>query len=162
VSPTSPPPTRHHPGTPPVLVGNTLPPVSPHHAAIKRITASAWARAARGDRTVSVQGARPISTRRGSPPRLGGAARPWPSPSSARPRMAGRRVKHHWQWADVRPVTVRRFFLSFFNCFKFQKIGQTSKFVETCRNVQNFRNKFCGTPLEPLFTVGLTKLAFMH
>jgi hypothetical protein len=38
------------------------------------------------------------------------------------------------------------------NCPKLQK------FVETCRNVQNFQNKFCMNPLEPLFTVGLTKL----
>jgi hypothetical protein len=40
------------------------------------------------------------------------------------------------------------------NCFKLQK------FVETCRNVQNLQNKFCMTPLEPLFTVGLAKFTF--
>jgi hypothetical protein len=40
------------------------------------------------------------------------------------------------------------------NYFKIQK------FVETCRNFQNLQNKFCMNPLEPLFTVGLTKLTF--
>jgi hypothetical protein len=43
---------------------------------------------------------------------------------------------------------------NFRNCFKLQK------FVETCRNVQKLQNKFCMNPLEPLFTVGLTKLTF--
>jgi hypothetical protein len=41
------------------------------------------------------------------------------------------------------------------NCFKFPK------FIETYRNVQKLQNKFCMNPLEPIFTVGLTKLAFM-
>jgi hypothetical protein len=34
------------------------------------------------------------------------------------------------------------------------------KFVETCRNVQKLQNNFFMNPLEPLFTVGLIKLAF--
>jgi hypothetical protein len=38
---------------------------------------------------------------------------------------------------------------------------QISKFVETCRNVQKLQNKFCMNTLEPLYTVGLTKLSFM-
>jgi hypothetical protein len=46
--------------------------------------------------------------------------------------------------------------LNYRNCFKLQK------FVETCRNVQNFQNKFYMNPLEPLFTVDLTKLSFMQ
>jgi hypothetical protein len=50
----------------------------------------------------------------------------------------------------------------FFNCFKFQKLFKLQKFVETYRNVQNLQNKFCMNPLEPLFTVGLTKLTFMQ
>jgi hypothetical protein len=29
-------------------------------------------------------------------------------------------------------------------------------------NVQKIQNKFCMNPLEPLFTVGLTKLTFAH
>jgi hypothetical protein len=44
--------------------------------------------------------------------------------------------------------------LNFKHCFKLQK------FLETCRNVQNLENKFCMNPLEPLLTVGLTKLTF--
>jgi hypothetical protein len=44
--------------------------------------------------------------------------------------------------------------LNFKNYFKLQK------FIETCRNVQKLQNKFCINPLEPLFTVGSTKLTF--
>jgi hypothetical protein len=40
---------RHHPGTPPVLTGRTLPPVNPHRAAVERVTTSVRARAPRGD-----------------------------------------------------------------------------------------------------------------
>jgi hypothetical protein len=44
VSPTSTPPSRRHPGTPPVLAGSTLPPASPHRTTVKRITAPARTR----------------------------------------------------------------------------------------------------------------------
>jgi hypothetical protein len=36
------------------------------------------------------------------------------------------------------------------------------KFVEACRNAQKWQNKFCMNTLEPLYTVGLTKLIFMQ
>jgi hypothetical protein len=42
------------------------------------------------------------------------------------------------------------------NCFKLQKS------VETCRSVQKLQNKFCMNTLEPLYTVGFTKLTFMQ
>jgi hypothetical protein len=44
VSPTSTPPSRRHPGTPPVLTGSTLLPASPHRTTVKRITAPARTR----------------------------------------------------------------------------------------------------------------------
>jgi hypothetical protein len=66
---------------------------------------------------------------------------------------------------SLRPVSAQYYagkFNCFSNCFKFQKSFQTSKIHRTCRNVQNLPNKFCMNPLEPLFTVGLTKLTFMQ
>jgi hypothetical protein len=36
------------------------------------------------------------------------------------------------------------------------------KFVETCKSVQKLQTKFCMNTLEPLCTVGLTKLTFMQ
>jgi hypothetical protein len=36
------------------------------------------------------------------------------------------------------------------------------KFVETCRNVQKCKTKFCWTPLGQLFTVGLTNFIFVQ
>jgi hypothetical protein len=84
------------------------------------------------------------------------AARPWPS----RPCVAGRQATH----CSHRPVSVRHYAVNFNlfsivfnsrNCFKLPK------FVKTCMNVQKLQNKFCWTPLEPLYTVGLTKLTFM-
>jgi hypothetical protein len=50
-------------------------------------------------------------------------------------------------------------FLIILNSRKYDKLP---KFVKTCRNVQNYQNKFCMNPLEPLFTVGLIKLVFMQ
>jgi hypothetical protein len=150
---------RRHPGTPPVLAGNTLPlaSIKPHR---RRAHHYAGARATRGDRTVSAHGARPVFARRGPPPRLGRAARPWPSRPSGRPRVAGRRAEHRRPWARLRPITVRRF-LSFFNCFNCEKLFKLPKFVETCENVQKLQDKFSMNPLEPLFTVGLIKLTFV-
>jgi hypothetical protein len=91
---------------------------------------------------------------------LGWAARPWPNRLFGRPRVAGRRSL--WAVASgqfparycVGDLIVFPIVLNSRNRFKLQK------FVETCRNVQNLQNKFFVNPLEPLFTVGLTKLTF--
>jgi hypothetical protein len=82
-------------------------------------------------------------------PRLDQAARPWPSRPSGRPRVAGRRPTH----CSHEPVSI---VLNSRNYFKLPK------FVETCRNVKKLQNKFCWTPLEPLYAVGLTKLTFIQ
>jgi hypothetical protein len=72
VSPASTPPARRHPGTPPVLVDSTLPPASPHRAAVERVTTPTRARTARGDRAASAR-------------RASRAARPGPSRLVGRP-----------------------------------------------------------------------------
>jgi hypothetical protein len=99
---------------------------------------------------------------RGSCAPLGRAARPQPCGCFGRPRMAGRHAP--WDVASgrfsaqyyARGFTCFSVVLNSRNCFKLQK------FVETCRNVQNLQHKFCMNPLQPLFTVGLTKLTFMQ
>jgi hypothetical protein len=91
---------------------------------------------------------------------LGRAARARPRGCFSRPRVAGRHAP--WAVASGRFSASALGFKCFLivlnsrNCFKLHK------FTETCRNVQKFRNKICGTPIEPLFIVGLTKLAFRH
>jgi hypothetical protein len=106
---------RHHPETPPVLAGSTLPPASPHRAVIKRVTT---------------------------------------------PRMAGRRATHCSRGPVFGP-TLRGDFKSFLIILNFRNCFKLTKFIETCRSVQKLQNKFCWTPLETLFTVGLTKLTFI-
>jgi hypothetical protein len=92
---------------------------------------------------------------------LGRATRPRPRGCFGRPRVPGR----HAPWAVAsgrfsaqycaRVLNVFFIVLNSRNCFKLQK------FVETCKNVQNLPNKFGMNPLEPLHTVGLTKITFM-
>jgi hypothetical protein len=152
--------TWRHPGAPPVLAGNTLPPMNHRRATGECATTPSRARSARGHHA-NMRVARACC----SGPRrpfalLGRAARPGPSPLFDRPRVAGRCAP--WAVASgwFQPSTVRLFFKYFSivlnskNCFKLQK------FVETCRNVQQLQNKFCMNPIEPLITVGLTKLTF--
>jgi hypothetical protein len=124
---------RRHPGAPPVLAGNTLPLTSHRRVDGERAT---------GGPACSL---RVVTT-----------------PAHARcTRVAVGRFAP--VGCSLRPVsaqycaTVFKCFsivLNSRNCFKLQK------FVETCRNIQNLQNKFCMNPLEPLLTVGLTKLTF--
>jgi hypothetical protein len=109
VSPASTPPAWRHPGAPPVVVGSTMPSASPHHAAVERDTATARARAAHGDRTLSAHSTHLVSARRESPLRLGWAARPWPSRLSGRPHVASCWAECRRPWASLRPIAVRRF-----------------------------------------------------
>jgi hypothetical protein len=134
-----------------VLKPKTLPPASRHRATGKRATAPSRARVARGD----------PSAARGPPPRLDRATRPWPSRPSGRPRVADHRAAHGSREPDSArhcAAVLNRFsiVLNSRNCFKIPK------FIETFRNVQKLKNKFCWTTLEPLYTVGLTKLTFMQ
>jgi hypothetical protein len=75
--------------------------------------------------------------------------------------MVGHGAEHQSLWANAEPDAGRRF-LSFFNCFNFQKLFKLPKFVETCRNVQKLQNKFCMNILQPLFTVGLDNFTFEY
>jgi hypothetical protein len=74
----------------------------------------------------------------------------WPTARSRPPRPVG---------CSLGPVlaqycaTVCKCFsivLNYRNCFKLQR------FIETCRIIQKWQNKFFGTPLEPLFMAILT------
>jgi hypothetical protein len=151
------------PGTSPVAPSRS--PATPCHrlpcrrAADEHATPLSHAQSARGD----YSGARAARARCRGPHMpfspLGRAARLQPRGCFDRQRVAGR----HAMWVVVLGRFSAQYCARGFKCFsivlKFQKIGQTSK---NCRNVQKFQNKFYGTPLEPLFTVGLTKLAFTH
>jgi hypothetical protein len=60
------------------------------------------------------------------------------------------------------PSTVRVSFKSFLFVLNSRKQFKLPKFVKTCRNVQKWQTKFCGTPLEQLYIVGLTKLTLVQ
>jgi hypothetical protein len=51
---------------------------------------------------------------------------------------------------------------SFFNLFNPKNISKFPKFVETCRNVQKSKTKFCWTPLGQIYAVELTKFTFVQ
>jgi hypothetical protein len=98
-------------------------------------------------------------------PTGGLAGPPWswqPGPVPIRPsELSGMPTHEHRRPWDECEAQYCAAVLIFFiliprNCSKFQKLA------ETCRNVQKLQHKFCMNPLEPLFTVSLTKLTFMQ
>jgi hypothetical protein len=116
---------------------------------------------ARGLRTVTMRSAPDARAVHGLPPQLDQAIGPWPSRPSGRPRVAGR-----WAACCSRELISNQHcaadFKSFPIVFNSRNCFKLTKFVETYRNVQKLRNKFCWTPLESLYTVGLTKLTFIQ
>jgi hypothetical protein len=89
---------------------------------------------------------------------LGRAARPRPHGYFGRPHVAGRRAP----WAVASCWFLAQYCAQGFNCLSIvlnsRNCFKLQNFVEACRNVQNLQTKFRMNPLEPLFTVGLTKL----
>jgi hypothetical protein len=167
-APRTPPPRRPPTGTPPC---RPLPaaPLSPALLGDTRLCSSCpvTPRDPTGAHRQHLAAGQPPPRRRshaarGPPPRIGRAAKPWPSRPSGWPRVAGRRAMHCSRGPDSGPTLCGDFFKSFFNCFKFLNFFKFPKSVETCMSVQKLQNKFCWTPIEPLFTVGLTKLTFMQ
>jgi hypothetical protein len=74
------------------------------------------------------------------------------------------RLPHPWAIAPSRtgPSTVSGFLKPFIFVLNSRKQFKLPKFVETYRNVQKWQTKFCWTPLEQLYTVGLTKLTLVQ
>jgi hypothetical protein len=59
------------------------------------------------------------------------------------------------------PSTVPGFLKPFLFVLNSRKQFKLPKFLETFRNVQKWQTKFCWTPIEQLYTVGLTKLTLV-
>jgi hypothetical protein len=89
-----------------------------------------------------------------------GPARPlWPVGQAGRPKLE--QLSGHYLWQAAAPVGrspgphraqwpgIRR------------KQFKLPKFVEAFRNVQKWQTKFCWTPVEQLYIVGLTKLTLV-
>jgi hypothetical protein len=150
---------RRHPGTPPVLTGNTLPPSSHRRAAGEHATAPSHARSARGDQAGArvaraLQRAAQVVFSAGLGCQVVAQSAFQLTAHSKPPRPVG---------CSLRPVSAQ-YCATVFKCFLIvlnsRNHFRLQKFIESCRNVQNLPNKFCMNPLEPLFTVGLTKLIF--
>jgi hypothetical protein len=86
---------------------------------------------------------------------------PWPSRPSGRPRVVGHQAAHSSHEPDLAQhcVMILNYFSIVLNSRNYFKLP---KFVETCKNVQKLQAKICINTLEPLYTVGLTKLTFMQ
>jgi hypothetical protein len=76
------------------------------------------------------------------------------------PPLKGRRAP----WAVASGWFSAQYCARGFKCFSivlnFKNYFKLQKFIETCRNVQKLQNNFCINPLEPVLTVGSTKLTF--
>jgi hypothetical protein len=132
---------RHRPYAPLKISGNTLPPLS-HRRARHHVVPRALQRA----------------THAVFPAGLGcqAMAQPafWPTARGRPPRSVG---------CSLEPVSAQ-YCARRFKCFSIvlnsKNHFKLQKFIETYTNVQKLQNKFYWTPLEPLFTVGLSKLTF--
>jgi hypothetical protein len=173
----TPPPRRSHPptGTSPCWPLPAAPP-SPDFLGEPRLRSSCPAppRDPTGARRQHLAAGQPPPRRHRARYRAGARAscargflRGWTGPPGRGP--AGHPVGRVWQATTPHTVAAGRirarhcaaFFKLFFNCLNYRNCPNLPKFVETCRSVRKLQNKFCWTPLEPLFAVGLTKLTFM-
>jgi hypothetical protein len=111
------PPAWRHPGTPPVLAGNTLPPASPHRAAVSQAASSARP----GHQAVAQSAFWPAA--RGRPPCCCPRA-----VFTRAPQAVGRFEARHC--------------VSFFNCLNSRNYPKLPKFIKTCRSVQKLQNNF--------------------
>jgi hypothetical protein len=94
----------------------------------------------------------------------------WLVGRAGRPKPGGLSRHYLWQVAASmgrshgpdRAQHCARFLKPFLFVFNSKKQFKLPKFIETCRNVQKWKTKFCWTPLGQLYAVGLTKFIFVQ
>jgi hypothetical protein len=113
---------------------------------------------------VTTPGPRAAPRQAGWPDRFGQWAKPAGRSPGGCPGTVCGRPPPLWAIAPGRtgPNSVPRFLKPFLFVFNSRKQFKLPKFVETCTNAQKWQTKFCWTPLEQLYTVGLNKLTHVQ